>query len=180
MADSQNTYQNDVKIKKENNFGKIFVGIIAAAVIGFCGYGYVDTEIDKAYDSGLEAGYDEGEQVGYNKGHSEGYDKGYDEGYDKGYDEGYDDAKEKYKSSSNSSTSNKSTNKGNSSSGNSNKNNYSSTPKYDYILNKNTDKFHYTWCYSVDQMKEKNKVYFTGTRQEVINKGYSPCGNCNP
>lgn len=50
----------------------------------------------------------------------------------------------------------------------------------DYIGNKNTKKFHYTYCKSVKQMSEKNKYYFTGTREEMINKGYDPCGNCNP
>ena len=49
-----------------------------------------------------------------------------------------------------------------------------------YILNKNTKKFHYPSCGSVKQMKEKNKGSFTGTREEVIKKGYSPCGNCHP
>lgn len=50
----------------------------------------------------------------------------------------------------------------------------------DYILNTNTKKFHYTWCSSVDQMKEKNKSYYTGTRDEVIGMGYDPCGRCKP
>lgn len=50
----------------------------------------------------------------------------------------------------------------------------------DYILNRNTKKFHYPWCSSVNQMKEKNKRYFTGTREEVIRQGYSSCGRCNP
>lgn len=50
----------------------------------------------------------------------------------------------------------------------------------DYVLNKNTKKFHYPTCDSVKQMKDKNKGYFTGTRDEVIAKGYSPCGNCRP
>ncbi len=49
-----------------------------------------------------------------------------------------------------------------------------------YIANKNTKKFHYPECSSVDRMKESNKVYLTATRQEVINQGYDPCGNCNP
>lgn len=52
--------------------------------------------------------------------------------------------------------------------------------EYDYVLNKNTKKFHYPSCYSVDKMKEKNKLEFHGTREEVINKGYEPCKNCNP
>lgn len=60
---------------------------------------------------------------------------------------------------------------------------YRSTPKPEqqtYILNKNTKKFHYPWCSSVDQMKEKNKIEFTGDRQTVIDRGYDPCGRCNP
>ena len=50
----------------------------------------------------------------------------------------------------------------------------------DYILNTNTKKFHYTGCRSVKQMKEKNKKYYTGTREECIGMGYDPCGNCKP
>lgn len=50
----------------------------------------------------------------------------------------------------------------------------------DYVLNKNTKKFHYPSCSSVDDMKEKNKEYFKGSREEVIGAGYEPCGRCNP
>ena len=50
----------------------------------------------------------------------------------------------------------------------------------DYIGNKNTKKFHYSWCSSVNKMKESNKYYYTGTRDEMIVKGYVPCKNCNP
>jgi DNA-entry nuclease len=49
-----------------------------------------------------------------------------------------------------------------------------------YILNKNTKKFHYPTCSSVDRMKESNKEYYTGSREELINRGYNPCGNCHP
>lgn len=49
-----------------------------------------------------------------------------------------------------------------------------------YILNTNTKKFHRTGCSAVKQMKESNKQTFTGSREEVINKGYSPCKKCNP
>ena len=50
----------------------------------------------------------------------------------------------------------------------------------DYIVNINTGKFHYPSCSSVKKMKESNKMYYTGTRDELVSKGYSPCGNCNP
>lgn len=50
----------------------------------------------------------------------------------------------------------------------------------DYILNKNTRKFHYPWCSSVNNMKTSNTKEYNGTRDEVIDMGYSPCGRCNP
>jgi competence protein ComEC len=54
------------------------------------------------------------------------------------------------------------------------------TGKVKYIANTNTKKFHYPDCYSVTRMKESNKWYFTGSRDELIELGYSPCGNCKP
>ena len=51
---------------------------------------------------------------------------------------------------------------------------------FEYILNTNTRKFHEPTCRSVKQMSDKNKDIFLGTRDELISKGYSPCGNCNP
>lgn len=50
----------------------------------------------------------------------------------------------------------------------------------DYILNTNTKKFHYPSCSSVDDMKEKNKKEYVGSRDELIAQGYSPCGRCKP
>ena len=49
-----------------------------------------------------------------------------------------------------------------------------------YILNMNTKKFHYPSCSSVNNMKEKNKREFTGTRDEAISRGYASCKRCNP
>lgn len=50
----------------------------------------------------------------------------------------------------------------------------------DYIINKNSGKFHTPDCESAAKMKEENKEYFTGTREELIEQGYDPCGNCKP
>ena len=50
----------------------------------------------------------------------------------------------------------------------------------DYVGNKNSHIFHYADCSSVKQMSEKNKYYFTGTREEMIDQGYTPCQRCNP
>ena len=49
-----------------------------------------------------------------------------------------------------------------------------------YIINTNTGKFHYPTCSSVNQMKESNKKEYSGTRDELIAQGYSPCGRCHP
>ena len=50
----------------------------------------------------------------------------------------------------------------------------------DYIVNTNTGKFHYPDCKAVKKMKEKNKWYYTGTRDELIGMGYDPCKICDP
>lgn len=50
----------------------------------------------------------------------------------------------------------------------------------DYICNTNTGKFHYPDCKSVRDMKEKNKKAHIGSREELIQQGFSPCGNCKP
>lgn len=49
-----------------------------------------------------------------------------------------------------------------------------------YILNNNTKKFHYENCDSAKKIKDSNREQFSGTRQELINKGYLPCKRCNP
>lgn len=49
-----------------------------------------------------------------------------------------------------------------------------------YIMNKNTKKFHKPECSSVDDIKAENKSGFTGTREELIEDGFDPCGKCRP
>ena len=49
-----------------------------------------------------------------------------------------------------------------------------------YILNARSQIFHYPECDSVNKMSEHNKIYFDGTRDEAISKGYKPCQRCNP
>ena len=49
-----------------------------------------------------------------------------------------------------------------------------------YIANTNSHKFHYPWCASVKKMKESNKWYYHGTRDQLISHGYTPCKNCKP
>ena len=35
-------------------------------------------------------------------------------------------------------------------------------------------------CKSGQKTKAENRSYFTGTRDQIIAKGYQPCKNCNP
>lgn len=50
----------------------------------------------------------------------------------------------------------------------------------EYILNTNTKKFHLPDCSSVTDMDEDNREGFSGSREELIDMGYEPCGRCNP
>lgn len=58
--------------------------------------------------------------------------------------------------------------------------NYNPAAGIEYVLNTNSHKFHYLECPSVADMKEKNKQYYQGNREDVIAMGYEPCGRCNP
>lgn len=49
-----------------------------------------------------------------------------------------------------------------------------------YILNRNTQKFHEEDCKQADTIKESNKEVYQGSRENLINQGYSPCGECKP
>ena len=49
-----------------------------------------------------------------------------------------------------------------------------------YVLNNSTMKFHYPWCSSVKKIAEQNYEESSLSRDELLDKGYTPCGNCNP
>ena len=53
-------------------------------------------------------------------------------------------------------------------------------PGKDYVLNTSTKKFHKPSCSSVKQMKEKNRRDYHGSRAELEDQGYTPCGKCHP
>lgn len=49
--------------------------------------------------------------------------------------------------------------------------------EYDYIGNKNSKTFHKSTCNALPT--EKNRVYFS-KREDAVNGGFKPCGNCKP
>lgn len=50
----------------------------------------------------------------------------------------------------------------------------------EYVLNTNTMKFHLPWCNSIDKMSEHNKESYQGSREWLVENGYTPCGRCKP
>lgn len=54
------------------------------------------------------------------------------------------------------------------------------TEENTYILNTNSKKFHSEDCSNGQGIKDTNKEYFTGNREELIEKGYAPSGCCKP
>lgn len=49
-----------------------------------------------------------------------------------------------------------------------------------YVVNTHTDRFHRPDCPSVKNIKEANRSTYTGSREFLIDLGFSPCQNCNP
>ncbi len=49
-----------------------------------------------------------------------------------------------------------------------------------YILNTSSMKFHTTDCSDAEKIADKNRQEYTGSRDELIEQGYSPCGRCKP
>ena len=49
-----------------------------------------------------------------------------------------------------------------------------------YILNTNSKRFHDPSCPGIADISDKNKKEYVGTRDELIEQGYSPCGTCKP
>lgn len=49
-----------------------------------------------------------------------------------------------------------------------------------YILNTNSKKFHTQDCPGGQKTSKKNKQIFTGSRDQLIAEGYTPCGSCKP
>ena len=49
-----------------------------------------------------------------------------------------------------------------------------------YVLNTNSKRFHRPDCPSVEEMKPQNREETGESRQELLDRGYTPCGQCAP
>lgn len=45
------------------------------------------------------------------------------------------------------------------------------------VASKNSNKYHYTWCYGAKRIKPENQIWFNSA-QEAESKGYILAGNC--
>lgn len=50
----------------------------------------------------------------------------------------------------------------------------------DYVLNVNSMKFHDPDCEWAQKISDRNRADYTGSREDLIEQGYTPCGGCNP
>ena len=98
----------------------------------------------------------------------------------KNYNAGYGD-------SSTSPTGNKTNNSGEKTQSSSTSSNSNAKPSSSsnakaatYVLNTGSMKFHKPSCQGAQNMSGSNKKTVKATRDELIKKGYAPCGSCNP
>lgn len=64
--------------------------------------------------------------------------------------------------------------------GSNNASSQGASEQQDYILNVKNKKFHKPDCSAASDVSSANKQDFTGTRDQLIARGYSPCGICKP
>ena len=58
--------------------------------------------------------------------------------------------------------------------------NNSDAESCDYVVNKNSGKFHIPGKSCAESIKEENRAYFAGTKEELLENDYSACGICRP
>ena len=53
-------------------------------------------------------------------------------------------------------------------------------PEGSYVLNTSSQRFHLPSCSGAESIKAENRQAFYGTREELVEAGYVPCGSCKP
>ena len=53
-----------------------------------------------------------------------------------------------------------------------------SQPAYSYVLNTNSKKIHKTSCGTGARIKASNRKEYRGNLSDLMNDGYTTCGNC--
>ena len=59
-------------------------------------------------------------------------------------------------------------------------NSSNASDQQEYVLNTKNKKFHKPSCSGADSISSDNRKTFSGSRETLIDRGYAPCGQCNP
>lgn len=166
---------------------KLIMAVLTAAVAALAIF--VGQQV---YSAGYSAGLDEGHAGWYDKGYSEGSEDGYDRGFAAGASSmstGLSTAESMVSTDEHAENSSEHTN-GELEHSTSQpapadeheleQQEESNEQECAFVLNKNSKRFHKPDCKSVGKMKEKNREYYSGSRDDLISKGYKPCGSCKP
>ena len=157
---------------------------VAAAVTVFVG--------QQVYSAGYNAGLDEGHAGWYDKGYSEGSEDVYDRGFADGVStakadlstENLSEIAVEHAENNSEHTSGELEHDASKSAPadehESEQQEESNEQECAFVLNKNSKRFHKPNCSSVAKMKEENREYYSGSRDDLISKGYKPCGSCKP
>lgn len=157
---------------------------VAAAATVFVG--------QQVYSAGYNAGLDEGHAGWYDKGYSEGSEDGYDRGFAAGASSmstglstaelmvSTDEHAENNSEHTNGELEHSTSQSAPADEHESEQPEESNEQECTFVLNKNSKRFHKPDCKSVGNMKEKNREYYSGSRDDLISKGYKPCGSCKP
>lgn len=54
------------------------------------------------------------------------------------------------------------------------------TAVVEYVVNTDSGKFHLATCSSAQTLSDENKLVYTGSRDDLVAQGYTPCGRCKP
>lgn len=54
------------------------------------------------------------------------------------------------------------------------------TESVEYVVNTDSGKFHLSTCASAQTLSADNKLVYTGSREDLVDQGYTPCGRCKP
>lgn len=157
---------------------------VGAAVTVFVG--------QQVYSAGYNAGLDEGHAGWYDKGYSEGSEDGYDRGFAAGASSmstglstaelmvSTDEHAENNSEHTNGELEHSTSQPAPADEHESEQPEESNEQECAFVLNKNSKRFHKPNCSSVAKMKEENREYYSGSRDDLISKGYKPCGSCKP
>ena len=53
-------------------------------------------------------------------------------------------------------------------------------PSAAYVVNVQSGKFHVNGCDNIEDIRDRNKMYYDGEREDLIAMEYIPCGGCRP